>query len=253
MILRQDHGRSHLERDVLVHLEIVHIREDVGIDDLEEIQRRDGQERIVAVAPVGIAVIKGLVGGDGAGIAPGRIRGLQIDGAETLEILAAVGVVMEREAHRPEINRELPVLVVVDLAQARDEDREECRRAGMRIIIGPVVDHAVHQGSPIHHPGADETVTGGLLVAVGVEIDAGAERTAQGAVDDRELPGLAVVDLRAADEQGGAARHIADLEIVLMGQAAEIFLQGEEHLGGILVGGGVVVVLLGEGLAAELG
>ena len=101
--------------------------------------------------------------------------------------------------------------------------------------------------------GTDEAPGGRLLVVLGVEDEAGAEAAADGAVHDRQLPVLPVVDLRAADEDGGTGGHRADPDIVLMAQTAEILLQREEPVRGIRGGGRVVVVLLGESLGLELG
>ena len=143
--------------------------------------------------------------------------------------------------------------MVVDLPQAGQQDGVQGGCAGVRIIVWTIIDYAVHRRGPVREPGADEAPLRGVLVAGGVQVDARAERAADRAVHDGQLPRLAVVDLRAADQQRGAAGHRADADLLLVPQAGEIVLEGEEHLRGVRLLGVVVVVLLAEGLAAELG
>ena len=83
-------------------------------------------------------------------------------------------------------------------------------------------------------------------------MDAQAHAGADAAVDDGQFPVLAVVDLAAAHEDGGAHEQVLDLARPLVGQAAEILLEAEE-LGTVRLRLlGRVRIVLREGVPLEL-
>ena len=121
-------------------------------------------------------------------------------------------------------------------------------------IHGPV-----QEGPPPDKAGSDKGqgadclvfALSGILILV-VEVDAHAHAGADAAVHDGQFPVLAVVDLAAADEDGGAHEQDLDLTGTLVGERTEILAETEQ-LGAVrlFLPGGVVVVLR-EGVLLEL-
>ena len=83
-------------------------------------------------------------------------------------------------------------------------------------------------------------------------MDAQADAGADAAVHHGQFPVLAVVDLAAAHEDGGAYEQVLDLTRPLVGQAAEILLETEELRAVRLRLLGRVRIVLREGVPLEL-
>ena len=92
----------------------------------------------------------------------------------------------------------------------------------------------------------------GHIVLVQV-IASGTGESTDAGIDDRKFPVILVVDLGGTREQDRSAEHGADLDLVLVCQPSEIFLEGEQFVRTVpLVGIAGVVVVLGEGTLLEL-
>ena len=172
-------------------------------------------------------------------------------------------VVVQHKVHaagyKAVVQRHFPEFAVVYLAKAREEDRVNGRFGRVGVFALLVAHGAVQEGAPpdqarayVGEVAVDVVfiVPGGLVLLV--KVDAGPNSRADSAIDDGQFPVVAVVDLGAANKNGGAHRQSLERCAPFMGQAAEILLEGEE-LGGVgrrLFSG--VRVVLGEGVALEL-
>ena len=152
------------------------------------------------------------------------------------------------------VDGDLPALSVVELAETGEEEGVERGLAGVGVFPAAVVaDDAVHERAPVDEAGAREHQGAHLGVLFLPVFQAHADGRAEPAVHDRKLPVIAVVNLAAADEDGRAGEHVADLEIVLVEEAAEVLLEGEHRLDRVGLGRGVIpVIVLGEGFRLEL-